>query len=247
MSLTACRKSYVFAVTVAVVVTICSVATGAEQKGNACITCHEFLGGELARPVSEWDVSIHRQNEITCDLCHGGNAGVDVGNLRSLSARELADRQSRAMSKSHGFVGKPSGQAMFAMCGRCHSDSVDRYAGSIMGRAYLDGKGGPSCVTCHNAHNNIIPSVPKVCENCHKDTVGFNRIDPMNVSEATINELSRIRIQLAEEKAKGAKPRLVPGFPEEMDPYRIGLLAFGAVLVMFVIGYLIYVTLEKRK
>jgi hypothetical protein len=151
------------------------------------------------------------------------------------------------MSKTHGFVGKPSGKEMFSICARCHSDSVDRYAGSIMGRAYLDGKGGPSCVTCHNAHNNVMPSVPKVCKSCHKDTTGFDQIDPMNVSESTINDLSRIRIRLAEEKAKGAKPPLAPGLPEDLDPYQIGLAAFGGVLVMFGIGYLIYVILEKRR
>jgi hypothetical protein len=246
MNFSAYSRSYLIAAVAAVVLIVCSIA-GAEQDRNACIACHEFMGGELARPVSEWDISIHKQNGITCDLCHGGNAGVDVGDLKRLSAQEIADKQSRAMSKSHGFVGKPSGSALFAMCARCHGDSVDRYAGSIMGKAYLDGKGGPSCVTCHNAHNNIIPSVPKVCGSCHKDTTGFESIDPMNVSEATVNELSRIRIQLAEEKAKGTKPGVVPGFPEEMDPYQIGLLAFCAVFIMFIFGYLIYVILEKRK
>ncbi len=241
-------KSRVLALCWAVAFFLCGAeARAAEQRAGACVTCHTFLGGPLAQPVVEWNASVHRQNGITCDLCHGGNAGVDVGNVKSLSAQEFAEKQSRAMSKSHGFIGKPSGKAMFAMCSRCHSDSVDRYAGSIMGRAYLDGKGGPSCVTCHNAHNNIIPAVPKVCKSCHKDTTGFDQIDPMNVSEATINELSKIRIRLAEEKAKGAKPPLAPGFPEDLDPYQIGLLAFAGVLAMFVIGYLVYVTLEKRR
>jgi hypothetical protein len=241
------KRRRIFALCSAAVFVLCGAGAWAQQTPVACITCHTFMGGELARPVAEWNASVHRQNGITCDLCHGGNANVDVGDIKSLSPQEFADRQSRAMSKSHGFIGKPSGKEMFAMCARCHSDSVDRYAGSIMGTAYLGGKGGPSCVTCHNAHNNIIPSVPKVCEGCHKDTTGFDRIDPMSVSESTINELSRIRIHLAEEKARGAKPPLAPGLPEDLDPYQIGLLAFGGVLVMFIIGYLVYVTLEKRR
>jgi hypothetical protein len=241
------KKRIVFSLCwTAVFVLFCSGAR-ADQEASACITCHTFLGGELARPAEEWNVSVHKQNGITCDLCHGGNASVDVRNIHSLSPQEFQDRQSRAMSKSHGFIAKPSGKEMFSICGRCHGDSVSRYAGSIMGRAYLDGKGGPSCVACHNAHNNVIPPVPKVCESCHKDTTGFDQIDPMNVTESTINELSRIRIHLAEEKARGAKPPLAPGFPEDLDPYQIGLLAFGGVFVMFVIGYLVYVTLEKRR
>jgi hypothetical protein len=241
------RKSRLCVLCWAAVFVLYGTGVSAEKKSGPCITCHEFLGGELARSVSEWKVSVHRQNGITCDLCHGGNMGVDVGDVKQLSGQQFEDRRSRAMSRSYGFIGKPSGKEMFAMCARCHGDSVDRYAGSIMGRAYLDGKGGPSCVACHQAHNNIMPAVPKACESCHKDTTGFDRVDPMNVSESTINELSRMRIQLAEEKAKGAKPPLAPEFPEDLDPYQIGFLAFGAVIVMFVIGYLVYVTLEKRR
>jgi hypothetical protein len=241
------QRSRVFAVCCALVFLLCGAGARAEEGPGACITCHGFLGGELARPIAEWNASIHRQVGTTCDSCHGGNAAVDVGDVKHLSPQEFEDRRSRAMSKSHSFIGKPSGKAMFAMCARCHGNSVDRYASSIMGVAYLDGKGGPSCVACHNAHNNIMPTVPKACEACHKDTTGFNRIDPMNVSEATINELSTIRIGLAEEKTKGAKPRLAPEFPEELGSYQIGLMAFAGVFVMFVIGCLVYVALEKRR
>jgi hypothetical protein len=235
------------AIWLAAVLLLCGAATPADERTVVCVTCHSFLGGELAKPVTEWNNSIHRQNGITCDLCHGGNGHIAVGNIRDLSAQAFADLRSRAMSKAAGFVARPSGKELFAICSRCHSDSVNRYAGSIMGRAYLGGKGGPSCVTCHQAHNNVIPSVPKVCESCHKDTTGFDRIDPMNVTEATINELSRIRIGLAEEKARGARPALAPGFPEDLDPYQIGLLAFGGVLAVFFLGYLVYLTLEKRR
>jgi hypothetical protein len=241
------KRGRVLALCWALALLLCGTASGAEQGPGACVTCHSFLGGQLSRPVTEWSASVHRLVRVTCDSCHGGNAAVDVGNIKNLSPQEFEDRRSRAMSKSHGFIGKPSGKAMFVMCARCHSYSVDRYAGSIMGIVYLDGKGGPSCVTCHNAHNNVIPAVPKVCEACHKDTTGFNRIDPMNVTEATINELSTIRIGLAEEKTKGAKPWLVPQFPEELDSYQIGLLAFAGVFVMFVVGLVVYVVLEKRR
>jgi hypothetical protein len=126
----------------------------ADERPAACITCHAFLGGDLARPFQEWNNSIHRRNGITCDLCH--------------------------------------------------------------------------------------------CEGCHQDTSGFDRIDPMNVSAATIHELSRIRISLAEKKTKGAMPPLVADLPEDLDPSVIGLLAFAAVLVLFVIGHVIYLSLERR-
>jgi Zn finger protein HypA/HybF involved in hydrogenase expression len=219
----------------------------AEEKPIACVVCHVYLGGELAKPVREWQGSIHQQNGIACDLCHGGNADIDVGNIKQLSPQQFVDMQARAMSKSQGFIGKPSGKAMFNLCGRCHGPSVDKYANSIMGKAYLDNKGGPSCVTCHDAHHNTIPHVPKVCVSCHSDTTGFDRIDAMNVTASTIDELSRIRIKLAEEKAKGHEPRMLPEFPEELGSFQIGFVAFGAVLILFLIGYILFAILEKRR
>ncbi len=222
-------------------------STHAEQKPSACVTCHTFLGGELGRPVKEWTGSIHQQNGIACDLCHGGNADVDLGNIQQLAGQAFETKRLDAMSVSHGFVGKPSGKTLFAMCARCHRPSVDRYEKSIMGKAYLDRKGGPSCVTCHQAHRNSMPEVPKVCESCHKDTAGFDQIDPMDVTSSTVNALSGIRIKIAQEKTTGRKPPFIPEFPSDLDAFQIGFIAFGAVIVLFILGYFVYVALEKRR
>ncbi len=239
------EKGWVLAVFWMVFIVLNASGASAEQTPSACITCHEALGGSLAKPIGEWKGSIHYQNDITCDRCHGGNAKVVVGNVQELSGDEFAAIQSAAMSKALGFVGKPSGQAMFSMCEQCHSASVRRFADSIMGNAYLQNKGGPSCVTCHHAHRNVVSAVPETCSECHKETTGFAQIDPMNVTDATIAQLSRIRIQVAGEKTQGARPSLAPRFPGEMDSYQIGLLAFGAVIFLFLIGYMVYVVLEK--
>ena len=219
----------------------------AELRPSACVLCHEFMNPELSRPVKEWKGSIHQQNGITCDLCHGGDPNVDVQDIKHLIGREFTEKKSQAMSISQGFVGKPSGRKLFALCGRCHSTSVDRYAKSIMGRAYLENKGGPSCVMCHQAHRNAMPEVPRVCENCHKDTAGFDQIDPMDVTESTVKALSGIRIKLAQAKTMGKEPPFIPEFPEELDAFQIGFVAFGAVLALFGIGYVVYVVLERRE
>lgn len=242
------NKKYILIAFAAIVLFIYPLNAHANQKKqNACITCHEFLGGELAKPVSDWKGSIHQQNGITCDYCHGGNANINLGNIKQLSQQQFATRQTLAMSKSSGFIGVPAGKAMFDTCRQCHNESVNRYANSIMGKVYLDNKGGPSCVTCHKAHHNSMPEVPKVCESCHKDTSGFDQIDPMNVNETTINTLSRIRIKIAQHKARGDKPPLIPEFPEELGAFQIGFVAFGAVIVLFIIGYITYILLEKRR
>ncbi|HAM49659.1 MAG TPA: hypothetical protein DCP92_02785 [Nitrospiraceae bacterium] len=241
------RKRYAAGVLVAITLIVCAVSARSEEKPVACITCHEYLGGELAKPVREWKGSIHQQNGITCNFCHGGNPEIDLGNIQQLTPLQLADKQSRAMAKSQGFIGKPSGKGMFEICGRCHGASVDRYVNSIMGKAYLGDKGGPSCVACHGAHRNTIPEVPKVCMGCHTDTTGFDQIDAMNVTASTIEELSKIRIKLAAEKARGREPALLPEFPEELGSFQIGFVAFGAVIFLFLIGYLVYAVLERRR
>ncbi len=242
------NKKYVLILFAAIVLFTYPLTAHADQEiDNACVTCHETLGGNLAKSVSDWKGSIHQQNAITCDYCHGGNADIKIRNVKSLTQKQFANMKALAMSKSNGFIGVPAGKAMFDTCSQCHSESVDRYANSIMGKAYLDNKGGPSCVTCHDAHHNSMPEVPKVCESCHKDTSGFDQIDPMNVNITTINTLSRIRIKIAGQKARGNKPPLMPEFPEELDAFQIGFVAFGAVIILFIIGYITYMLLEKRR
>ncbi len=219
-------------------------ATG-YAKQSACVVCHSSISQEKDKTVMDcWLRSIHRQNGVTCDACHAGNPDVHVGSIKGISAKQFEALKSLSMSRAKGFIGIPSPMQMFDMCGQCHSDSVNRYKGSIMGIAFLNKKGGPSCTDCHSAHYVIIPDVPKTCEKCHKDTTGFDQIDPMNVNDATVTELSRLRIKIAEEKIKGKEP---PLFPEELGSFQIGFVAFGAIIVLFIIAYILYLLIERRR
>ncbi len=229
----------------AVFLTIGTAPAHAGQAPIDCIACHEALGGSLAKPISDWHGSIHFHNSITCTGCHGGNGNVAVGNVMQLTGPQFLAIKSSAMSKADGFIGKPSGRELFAMCAKCHASTVGGYQGSIMGKAYLAKKGGPSCLVCHHAHRNVIPSVPKVCSQCHKDTSGFTQIDPMNVNEDTVAKLSKIRIQLVSQRTQGARPALVPRFKGNMSSYQVGLLAFGAIIFLFLLAYGVYVLFER--
>ena len=165
--------TYAFALCWALAFVLFGASVHAELKTSACVLCHEFMGAELGRPVKEWKGSIHQQNGTTCDLCHGGNPDVDVRNIKQLTGQELDEKKSQAMSVARGFIGKPAGRRLFDLCGRCHGTSVDRYAKSIMGRAYLENKGGPSCVACHHAHRNDMPD--EGSESCAQ---GYAAFDP---------------------------------------------------------------------
>ena len=109
-------------------------AQAAEANEIVCIQCHSTLPGALGEPVKMWRGSVHEENGIACNMCHGGDP-KDAAN---------------AMSKDRGFLGAPKETDIPAFCGRCHIGVLKDYLASPHGRAL--GKGGPTCVTCHGNH-----------------------------------------------------------------------------------------------
>ncbi|MGE5575858.1 MAG: cytochrome c3 family protein, partial [Syntrophothermus sp.] len=144
---------------------------------NTCVDCHNVLGGDNTRLVSEWKGSIHGAKGVTCAGCHGGNAAAaDMG---------------EAMSKAAGFRGKPNRKDIPAFCARCHADpklmrqygiptdQFAQYQVSVHGRRLAE-RQDPNvavCTSCHGTHDikaKTDPSasvykanVPKTCASCH--------------------------------------------------------------------------------
>ncbi|MFZ3208480.1 MAG: cytochrome C [Geobacteraceae bacterium] len=123
------------------------------QDEIVCIRCHGALEGKLGTPVKLWKGSIHAENGIACNNCHGGDP-MDAVN---------------AMSPGRGFLGAPKAIDIPAFCGRCHVGVKNNYLQSAHGLAL--GKGGPTCVTCHGNHAVIKASLDiineKNCAQCH--------------------------------------------------------------------------------
>jgi hypothetical protein len=199
----------------------------------------------MGEPVSQWYGSKHQIQGITCDLCHGGNPDLETGDLKNLSQQEIRALSKQAMYRAPNFVGAPSGQAQFGMCATCHPESTKMYASSIMGQAYLLKTGGPSCTGCHGAHRNIIPPVPQSCRGCHRDTMGFNRLNAMNITEVQIEQLARFRIQLAEEKVTGKRPRFL--FQRHLESFQTAMVVWGLVALLFLAAIGLYRVMERRR
>ena len=125
----------------------------AEQPDIVCIQCHSKLPQKYSDPVKLWQGSIHAENGIACNSCHGGDP-KDAAN---------------AMSPARGFLGAPKEAAIPAFCGRCHVGVMKDYLQSKHGKAL--GKGGPTCVTCHSNHLVAKASLDliseKNCTTCH--------------------------------------------------------------------------------
>ncbi len=79
---------------------------------SGCETCHRAHSeATVAAPARLFGATdVHRDRGFTCVDCHGGNPGETD--------------KARAKAPSTGFRGKPSGQAIVAVCARCHSDAA---------------------------------------------------------------------------------------------------------------------------
>lgn len=128
-------------------------ATAAGTAEIVCIQCHSKLPGKYGEPVKLWQGSIHAENGIACNSCHGGDP-KDIAN---------------AMSPARGFLGAPKEPDIPAFCGRCHVGVLKDYLSSLHGKAL--GRGGPTCVTCHGNHKVVKASLElineKNCSRCH--------------------------------------------------------------------------------
>jgi len=144
----------------------------AEPAEIVCIQCHATMPGKIGEPVKLWKGSIHAENGIACNACHGGDP-KDAAN---------------AMSPARGFLGAPKEPAIPAFCGRCHVGVLKDYLASAHGRAL--GKGGPTCVTCHSNHLVVKASLEiineKRCSQCHSFERAKTIRDAMQETEAMI-------------------------------------------------------------
>lgn len=130
---------------------VSAAVTGTDEI--VCIQCHSKLPGKFGEPVKLWQGSIHAENGIACNSCHGGDP------------KDAA----MAMNPARGFLGVPKEAAIPGFCGRCHVGVLKDYLSSLHGRAL--GRGGPTCVTCHGNHHVVKASLDlineKSCSRCH--------------------------------------------------------------------------------
>jgi len=147
-------------------------AAAAGTDETVCVQCHAKLPGKYGEPVKLWQGSIHAENGIACNSCHGGDP------------RDAAN----AMKPARGFLGVPKEAAIPAFCGRCHVGVLKDYLTSLHGKAL--GRGGPTCVTCHGNHNVVKASLDlineKSCSRCHSYQQAEKIKAAMNTTENMI-------------------------------------------------------------
>jgi hypothetical protein len=141
-------------------------ARAAEE--DSCTACHsdpEFLvtNKKLYDYYQQWDGSVHDQEEVTCDECHGGNP-------RAKDKKTAHGRGVGASDPDSGVHYKSIPET----CGACHEDILEGFQESehfshVEKQKRAD-KQGPTCVTCHGGINVgvlNVNTVEEVCARCH--------------------------------------------------------------------------------
>jgi len=197
----------------------CHQVTWAQDSQNNCLNCHMGLKPELAQYARQWAESAHASVPVCCEECHGGDP-------RSSKTPDVG---------KDGFIGKPSKQAIPALCSRCHSDILymqkydirvdeeSQYKNSVHGRQLQEKNNhdAASCVDCHGSHDIRKPDDPKsmvnhyhvadTCARCHADS---NRMKPYGLPTDQLTQYKKsYHGRILYQQIEGKNPRLVPSCP----------------------------------
>jgi len=141
----------------------------AAEEANSCETCHsspDFLvtNKQLYDYYQEWSQSVHEQEEVSCDDCHGGDAGASDADTAHAGGLGASTPTSGVHYKN-----------VVDTCGTCHDEILEGFLNSEHFAHVEKDKGdkqGPTCVTCHGAINSEVLNVNSVaesCERCHNE------------------------------------------------------------------------------
>jgi hydroxylamine dehydrogenase len=153
-----------------------------------CIVCHQKITPNI---VTDWQISLHSKNGISCEACHGTahQAMDDFSKVLTPTAQTCSqchETQFTQFSKGKHALAWASMNAMptthalplaltqgMKGCGGCHKQGLKSEAeisklkaeGSIFGHA--------SCDACHTRHtfSKVEASQPQACQTCH---MGFD-------------------------------------------------------------------------
>jgi hydroxylamine dehydrogenase len=165
-----------------------SVISSALIYGSECVDCHKQKTPQI---VSDWQMSKHAQNGVTCETCHGTDANAAMGTHGKIPTPETcaachADRVAQYKKGKHAIAWVSMNtmptthfQPMALTegmkgCGGCHKIGIKTRAEidelKVKGGSYF---GIASCDSCHTRHTFSVVEArqPQACQTCH---MGFD-------------------------------------------------------------------------
>ncbi len=160
----------------------------AVAQTNSCITCHSttFSPVELGNHYLQWHFSAHKEKNVGCDQCHGGNPSA-IGKIKSHEGvLPAADLKSRINQWN-----------LPETCGACHQTIAKSFTTSTHFQRLKSSETGPSCSTCHShmARDVIFSpgAIANLCASCHATINGVapTRLDIPKRAKEVMNSLQR--------------------------------------------------------
>jgi len=167
-------------------------ASAADEESNSCIECHSdselmVTNKKLYDYFLRWGDSIHKQEGVSCDDCHGGNPGAS-----DKKRAHNGGLGGAAATSAVNFRNIPD------TCGECHDDIFEGFQKSDHFEHVLleqnEELQGPTCVTCHGAINVAtlnVTTVEEICQQCHNEESDNQPANPRE-ARALLNRLLSI-------------------------------------------------------
>ena len=180
----------------------CSSAPAAQAApaAESCATCHVELSPRLRDPVLRFQAGdVHVSAGLTCSSCHAGDPTA---------------RDARTAHAGRGFVADPNGgDAVVAMCGRCHVKPAENF---LKGPHHLAPETAsatasrrPDCATCHGGHGILTASIGLIaeplCSSCHTVPQARRIFKALNDAEREVGALDLQLSALGDNSADRAR------------------------------------------
>src|SRR3990172_2620908 len=164
------------------------IVVTASSYAQQCVDCHKKTTPNI---VSDWQLSKHSQNDISCTTCHGDQhkSAVDVAKAQIPTLETCATCHETQVSQFKTGKHSKAWAAMKAMptahwqpmalmegmkgCGGCHKIGIKTEAEIKDLKKSGAGFGVASCDACHTRHTFSVVEArqPQACQTCH---MGFD-------------------------------------------------------------------------
>lgn len=169
-------------------IALLSLVLTAGVYAQECVECHKTITPNI---VSDWNLSEHSKNDVTCATCHGNlhKTAADVDKVKIPTPETCATCHEEKVNQFKAGKHAAAWAAMNAMptahwqpmalmegmkgCGGCHKIGLKTEEDIQKLKKDGAGFGVASCDACHTRHtfSVIEASQPQACQTCH---MGFD-------------------------------------------------------------------------
>lgn len=155
------------------------------------LECHATTLNKIAKSnYEQWTRSKHALFNVTCDNCHGGDAGSEIKEKAHAGVLRSSESESAVFYRN-----------VPETCGKCHKNELNEFRNSAHYQRLKALKQAPTCDTCHEPHEFRVLNIDEfqnLCSNCHNPEI---RVAPADAPDKAIVALENAQKLKSEIKA----------------------------------------------